>query len=146
VDGVEFCHATPRSDEEIITRATPHAVLLDSLADAGARLVIGGHTHQQVLRKVDGRLVYANAGSVGMPYEGRPGAFWMVAADGVLEPRETAYDIAAAAAELRASGYPDVEDYVTRSLLEPLDADWVTAFFEYTAGRGENPGEPRTAD
>jgi diadenosine tetraphosphatase ApaH/serine/threonine PP2A family protein phosphatase len=145
VDGVVFCHGSPRSDEEIVTRATPDAILLDALAGARGRLVVGGHTHQQIVREVDGRLAYANAGSVGMPYEGRPGAFWMLVTDGVPELRETAYDVLAAAAELRASGYVDVEDHLGASLLEPVDPDWVTAFFEHTAGRGEDPGEPRMA-
>ena len=77
-DGILFCHATPRSDDEILTRATPDAVMLEALGDAGERLAVGGHIHQQQLRRIDGRLVYANPGSVGLPYEGRPGAFWMI--------------------------------------------------------------------
>jgi ABC-type transport system substrate-binding protein len=77
-----------------------------------------------------------------MPYEGRPGAFWLVVADGVPELRETTYDLDAAAAELRASGFPDADGQLAESLLDPVDPDWVTAFFEHAAGRGEHPGEP----
>ena len=61
-DGIVFCHGTPRSDDEILTRATPDGVMLEALADAGERLVVGGHIHQQQLRRIDGRLVYANPG------------------------------------------------------------------------------------
>jgi predicted phosphodiesterase len=142
VDGVVFCHGSPRRDDEIITRATPDPVLQQALGDADGRLVVAGHTHQQFVRLRDDRPVYANAGSVGMPYEGRPGAFWMVVDDGRPGPRETAYDIQAAARELRASGSPDVEDHLNHALLAPLSAEWVTAFLEHTAGRGEDPGPP----
>ncbi len=130
LDGVRFCHGSPRRDDEILTRSTPEPVLREALADVAEALVVGGHTHQQVVREG-----YANAGSVGMPYEGRAGAFWMVVADGEPQPRETSYDVEAAAAELRATGYPDVEGHLAESLLEPADAEWVTGFFEGAAGR-----------
>ena len=45
------------------------------LAGTDAAVVVAGHTHVQFERQVDGiRLV--NAGSVGMPYEDGPGAYW----------------------------------------------------------------------
>jgi putative phosphoesterase len=140
--GVRFCHGTPRRDDELLTRATPDAVLRDALDGVAEPLVVGGHTHQQFVRTLEGGPVYANAGSVGMPYEGRPGAFWLVVADGVPELRETTYDLEAAAAELRASGFPDADGQLAESLLDPVDAGWVTAYFEHAAGRGEHPGEP----
>jgi putative phosphoesterase len=141
LDGVRFCHGSPRRDDEILTRATPEDVLLDALSGVRERLVVGGHTHQQLVRTVHPGLVYANAGSVGMPYEGHPGAFWMVIADGVPEPRETGYDLAPAVAELRSSGYADVDGMLQESLIDPVSADWVTAYFEHAAGRGPDPGE-----
>ena len=78
LDGVLFCHGSPRRVDEVLTRATPDDVLRDALAGAGGSLVVGGHTHQQFRRGG-----YVNAGSVGRPYEGRPGAFWLVLEDGV---------------------------------------------------------------
>jgi predicted phosphodiesterase len=130
LDGTCFCHGSPRRDDEILTRATPREALREALADVPEPLVVGGHTHQQMLR--DG---YANAGSVGMPYEGRPGAFWLVVEDGRPRHRVTAYDLDAAAAELRATGYPDVEDLLAESLLDPVDPDAVTELFERASGR-----------
>ena len=130
LDGTCFCHGSPRRDDEILTRATPGAALREVLAGVHERLVVGGHTHQQVRRPG-----YVNAGSVGMPYEGRPGAFWLVVEDGEPEHRVTAYDLDAAAAELRATGYPDVEDLLAESLLDPVDPDEVTALFERASGR-----------
>jgi hypothetical protein len=55
--------------------------------------------------------------------------------DGVPELRETRYDLGAAAAELRATGSPDVEELLSESLLEPVSAEEVTALFEAAAGR-----------
>ena len=145
LDGVCFCHASPRADDENLTRATPEDALARAIADTAAGLVVGGHTHQQFVRTLAGGRVVANAGSVGLPYEGRPGAFWMLVADGEPELRRTAYDIAAAAAGMRASGFPDLDDAIRESLLTPVDPDWVTALFEHQAGRGDHPGEPPPA-
>ena len=145
LDDVCFCHGSPGRDDEIITRITPDPVLRESLTGVAESLVVGGHTHQQMVRNVHDTLTYANAGSVGMPYEGRPGAFWMIVADGSPELRETSYDLGAALEELRAADFPDVEEQLVGSLLDPTDPDWVAAFFEHGAGRGEDPGEPPSA-
>ena len=145
LDGVCFCHGSPRRDDEVLTRVTPADVIAEALAGTSERLVVGGHTHQQMVRALrDGR-TYANAGSVGMPYEGCPGAFWMLIEDGTPVPRATNYDLDAALAELRRSGFPDLDDQLAESLVHPVDPDWVAAYFEHGAGRGENPGEPRAA-
>ena len=135
LDGVCFCHGSPRRDDEILTRLTPDDVLLDAVSGVAEPLIVGSHTHQQVVRTLNYGSAYANAGSVGMPYEGRPGAFWMVVDDGEPHLHQTAYDIRAAVEELRASGFPDTDEQLRESLLEPVDADWVAAFFERAAGR-----------
>jgi putative phosphoesterase len=145
LDDVRFCHGSPRRDDEILTRTTPDDVLTEALADVAEPLVVGGHTHQQMVRSVNGTVTYANAGSVGMPYEGRPAAFWMIVDDGVPDLRETSYDLDEAVQELRASGYSDVEEQLGGSLLDPTDPGWVSAFFEHGAGRGEDPGDPPRA-
>jgi putative phosphoesterase len=141
LDGVIFCHGSPRRDDEIFTTATPDEVLAEALADVDAPLVVGGHTHRQFVRRVRDGLTLANAGSVGLPYEGRPGAFWMLVADRVPEPRETSYDLPPAIEELRAAGFADFESSLEAALLDPHDPDWVAAYFEHGAGRGEHPGE-----
>jgi putative phosphoesterase len=146
LDNVCFCHGSPRRDDEILTRGTPDGALAEALGGVPEGLVVGGHTHQQLIRHVGDGLVYANAGSIGLPYEGSSDAFWMLVADGVPQLRETTYDRAAALTELRASGFPDLDDHLKGSLLSPVDPDWVTAFFEHTAGRRAHPGDPRPAD
>ena len=145
LDGVCYCHGTPRSDEEILTRATPVGVIAAALAGSPGRLVVGGHTHQQFVRELpDGRRL-ANAGSVGVPYEGRAGAFWMLVEDGVPRAREIAYDVPRAVTELHESGFPDLDGMLDAALLLPVDPDWTAAFFEHQAGRGADPGEPTHA-
>ena len=112
-----FCHGSPRSDEEIITRATPPERLAPMLAGVGERLVVCGHTHQQFdLRCGDHRVL--NAGSVGMPYEGVAAAFWLLLGP-TIEFRRTAYDISGLDREL-----------FKESLFEPADPDSVTRYFE----------------
>jgi predicted phosphodiesterase len=82
VDGVLFCHATPRSDEELVTRISPPERWYEVLADVDAALVVAGHTHQQDDRMVSG-VRFVNAGSVGLPYEGDGDARWLWIEDGV---------------------------------------------------------------
>jgi putative phosphoesterase len=72
---VLFCHATPRSDEEILTRISSDERWREVLAEVDADVVVCGHTHVQFDREVDGIRV-VNAGSVGMPYADEPGAYW----------------------------------------------------------------------
>ena len=129
--GVLYCHGSPRSDEEILTRVSPDDRIRAALGGVQERLVVGGHTHVQFEREVDGiRLV--NAGSVGMPYEGRRGAFWALVDGFAVELRRTPYAVEAAVAAIRASGYPDAEDK-SSWLLEPKDPDEVSAYFESIA-------------
>jgi len=119
IDGlgeVLFCHATPRSDTEIFTRATPEERLLPVFHGLGAALVVCGHTHMPFDRTVGGVRV-VNAGSVGMPY-GEPGAYWLLLGPAV-EPRRTPYDLEAAAARIRSTDYPQAEDFAAKSILRP---------------------------
>jgi predicted phosphodiesterase len=129
---VRFCHGTPRSDTEAITTATPDRRLRGLLADVREQVVVCGHTHRQFDRRVEGHRVI-NAGSVGLPYEGRRGAFWALLGPDV-QLRRTEYDLERALAELRASGFPDTEEMLKESLLEPSDPDEVAELFERQAG------------
>jgi putative phosphoesterase len=95
-----FCHATPRNDEEIFTRDSPDERWAEALAGVDADVVVCGHTHVQFDRRIaDVRLI--NAGSIGMPYEDEPGAYWAVLGDDV-EFRRTVYE----PGEIAASGWP----------------------------------------
>jgi predicted phosphodiesterase len=131
---VLFCHGSPGSDEEILTAATPEECLLEAMVGVEQGTVVCGHTHAQFDRRAGGKRVI-NAGSVGMPYGGRPvGAFWLALGPGI-ELRRSDYDLEGTAERVRLTGYPDAED-VAEILLEPPDLAWVTSFFERQAGRG----------
>lgn len=113
---LRFCHASPRSDEEIITAITPAERLRPMLEGVTQPVVVCGHTHMQFDRSVDGvRLV--NAGSVGMPY-GRPGAYWLLLGPDV-RPMRTAYDLERAAALVRQTSYPQAAEFASRHVLNP---------------------------
>jgi putative phosphoesterase len=108
VDGlgrVLFCHATPRSDDELLTRISDDALWGVALEGVDADVVVCGHTHVQFDRNVDGIRV-VNAGSVGMPYENEDGAYWLDLGPEVTH-RRTAYDVEGAAAAIRATGWPE---------------------------------------
>jgi putative phosphoesterase len=139
VDGLGetlFCHGSPRSDEEVITHLTPDDRLREFLAATDQRIVVCGHTHMQFERESDGTRVL-NAGSVGMPYQGRRGAFWLLLGP---EPdfRRTDYDVDTLVERMRATDYPDADELAI-ILQRPYDPDAVAAFFE---GIGPEPEPP----
>ena len=113
---VLFCHATPRNDTEIFTRATPVERLLPIFDSTGAAVVVCGHTHMQFDRMI-GTTRVVNAGSVGMPFQ-EPGAYWLLLGPDV-ELRRTGYDLAEAAARIRATTYPQAEEFAERNVLRP---------------------------
>jgi putative phosphoesterase len=129
--GVLYCHGSPRDEDEILTKVSPDERIAAALAGVEEELVVGGHTHVQFVRDL-GRWRFANAGSVGMPYEGRQGAFWALVDGTELEHRVTPYAVDAAVAAIRGSSYPQVDEFC-RLLLEPEDPDEVSAFFESVA-------------
>jgi putative phosphoesterase len=87
IDRVLYCHATPRNDVDIFTERTPEGQVARLFADVDADVVVCGHTHTQFERTIAGKRVI-NSGSVGMPYEEEPGAYWTLD----LEHRRTDYD------------------------------------------------------
>ena len=129
VDGVGpvlFCHATPRSDDEIVTVRTPKERAGEMLAGIAEPLVVCGHTHMQFDRTIGGtRLV--NAGSVGMPY-GTPGAHWLLL-EGAVRLMRTDYDLAAAADAIRARAFPDADGFA-RDVVQPASEETILALFD----------------
>jgi predicted phosphodiesterase len=131
VDGVLFCHASPRADDELLTRISSPERWSAALAGVEAKLVVAGHTHQQDDRMVDG-VRFVNAGSIGLPYEGDGDARWLWIEDGVPELRRTAYDAAGAGRRMREA-CAALGDSVNASLIEPVEAMVVTRMFEERA-------------
>ncbi|MGH9411394.1 MAG: metallophosphoesterase family protein [Vicinamibacterales bacterium] len=113
---VLFCHATPRDDNEIFTKLTPEIRVAPAFAGSASPIVVCGHTHMPFDRRI-GSVRVVNAGSVGMPY-GDPGAYWLLLGPN-LEFRRTRYDLARAAARIRATTYPQADEFADRSVLQP---------------------------
>ena len=119
------CHGSPRDDEEVLTTISPDERVAAACEGVDAEIVVGGHVHRQMDRVV-GRTRLVNAGSVGMPYEGRRGAFWALLGPDV-ELRCTEYDPFAAAERMHATDYPSSGIMLDSHLEDP---DIVSAFFE----------------
>jgi predicted phosphodiesterase len=113
---VLFCHSTPRSETEVFTPLTSEDRLLPIFEGLNARVVVCGHTHMQFDRMI-GRTRVVNAGSVGMPF-GEPGAYWLLLGSDV-QLRHTPYDLAKAAERIRATSYPQAQDFAAHNVLQP---------------------------
>src|SRR5687767_2003122 len=120
VGAVRCCHATPRDDEEILTRITPETEVVAALEGTDEPVVLGGHTHVQFDRQV-APWRFVNVGSLGRPYEGRPGAYWALLGPDI-EMLRTDYDVEAAAKAVLDSGQPSA-DVVAETLLHPPTAE-----------------------
>ncbi len=128
LDGILFCHASPRRDDEMLTRLSTAQRWNEALRGVGAKLIVAGHTHQQDDRIVAGTR-FINAGSVGLPYDGDGAARWLWIEDGVPELRTTAYDAASAGERFLADGWPD-ERSVRAALIDGIEPIVVTRIFE----------------
>ena len=135
IDGlgaVHCCHATPRSDTEIVTRLTPEARVAPAFLGVSAPLVICGHTHLRMDRSIGGRRV-VNPGSVGMPFD-EPGAHWLLLdKDG---PRfvHTRYDLESAAARIRDTAYPGADSFAASYVLKVPGEDVMLAALSASIG------------
>jgi putative phosphoesterase len=125
---VLVCHSTPSSDTPIYTRITPEAELAELLGPVEADVLLCGHTHMQFDRTLGSGLRIVNPGSVGMPYEGRAGAYWAVLGKDV-EMRRSEYDVEACVAAIQVLGAP-LDDQLVGYLLDPPDPVATTEYFE----------------
>jgi predicted phosphodiesterase len=128
---IRCCHGSPRDDEAILTCLTPDATFVAALDGTSEAVVIGGHTHVQFDRRV-GRWRFVNVGSVGRPYQERPGAYWALLGPEV-ELVRTDYDVAAAAEAVLASGQPRAKE-VAETLTRPPSPEEASVEFEAMRG------------
>jgi putative phosphoesterase len=125
-----FCHAVPENDTTLITRVTPEERVRTMLANVAQELIVCGHTHMPFERQIGSRRLI-NAGSVGMPY-GPPGAYWALLGPAVQLIRSP-YDLERAAIQIRATAYPQAEDFAQNNVLQPPTEDEAIAVFESQA-------------
>ena len=128
LDDTLFVHATPQDDETVVTELTTDERLAELLAGIEQRRVVAGHTHMQLERRV-GDVVFVNAGSVGRPYEARPGAYWAFLDGEEVELRRSDYDLERAAELVRGSGHPQAEELAVENVLRvPSRAEALSVF------------------
>lgn len=122
LDGVPalFFHGSPRSFDDFVFATTPEDELELMFGDDRQPLLVGGHTHIQMLRRW-GRSLVVNPGSVGLPFL----AWWpdrvrvapwaeyaiLSAENGRIhvDLRRTTFDVGALLRISRASGMPHAE-------------------------------------
>jgi predicted phosphodiesterase len=127
-DDTLYVHANPVDYDEIVTERTPAERVRELLDGVEERRVVTGHIHIQYEREVDGTL-WIGAGSVGMPYADRPGAYWAMANPEGVEFRRTDYDLERAAAAIRKSGYPGADEFAAENVLACPTTDQALAVF-----------------
>jgi len=117
---VLFFHGSPRSYDEWIFSTTPDEELRSIFADIEERVLVGGHTHVQMLRRYHDSII-ANPGSVGLPFREwwpRPvriapwAEYGVLTADGdrlSVDLRRTTFDVDAFLELSLQSGMPHAE-------------------------------------
>ena len=133
VGRVIFCHATPRDVDEILTTLTPDEDVRASLVDVEADVVVCGHMHVQFERSVPGVARLVNAGSVGLAYQGSPGARWALLGE-EIEFRRTEYDVERALDVLGSVGFPSFADMFPPALRGERTAEEAMQWFESRRG------------
>ncbi len=73
-----------------------------------------------------------NAGSVGSPY-GEPGAYWLLLGP-KIQLRHTSYDLAEAAKRIRATQYPQAEEFAENLLHPTPEEEMLKLLAEWEAG------------
>ena len=127
-DDTLYVHANPVDYDAIVTERTPADRVRELLAAADERRIVTGHIHIQYEREVDGAQ-WIGAGSVGMPYAERPGAYWAIVTPDAVEFRRTDYDLERAAAAIRASGYPGADELAAENILTCPTSEEALAVF-----------------
>jgi len=118
-------HGSPRSNEEFLHPTAATELLDEVFAGQEARVMIGGHTHIQMVRH-HRRFAFLNPGSVGMPFvfpmtgpnqtaiRRAEYAIIDIADDGIsFDLHQLPIDFDQLAQASRASGMPDVEFWLS---------------------------------
>ena len=127
-DDTLYVHANPVDYLEVVTERTPLDRVRELVDGVGERRIVTGHIHIQYERDVDGTR-WVGAGSVGMPYADRPGAYWAMVRPESVEYRRTDYDLERAAAAVRDSGYPGAAELADENILACPTAEEALAVF-----------------
>jgi putative phosphoesterase len=107
VDGkrVLLVHGSPRKMNEYLFEDRPFSSFQRLAASSNADVIVFGHTHKPYVKEVDG-VTFLNAGSVGKPKDHDWRACYALIEHGAPLFRRVEYDVAAAAAAIRATELP----------------------------------------
>ncbi len=129
LDGVRvLCvHGTPQNDTDQILDTTPRETLEEWFEGGEFDVLVGGHTHVQLVRRLDARVI-VNVGSASMPFArpfvegGGPPKMLPWAEYGLIggyggrasvELRQVAFDLPAYAQSVLAAGFPHAREWVS---------------------------------
>ena len=108
---VRLVHGSPRRINEYVYEDRPDRSFERLLDEAGADILVCGHTHIPYHKVLPSGRHVINAGSVGKPKDGDPRACYLVlaATNGQVEARfvRVPYDVEKAAQAIEASGMPN---------------------------------------
>jgi putative phosphoesterase len=107
-DDLAVVHAQPMDLWRAPMAEADDRELETAYASLHARSVGYGHIHRPFRRDLEG-LTVANAGSVGLPWDGDPRASYLLFDDDVPTTIRVEYDVDAEVRALRTSGHPDAE-------------------------------------
>ncbi len=102
---VLLVHGSPRKMNEYLFEDRPLSSFERLAATSAAEIVAFGHTHKPYVKNVGG-VTFLNVGSVGKPKDGDWRACYALLEDGTPSFRRVEYDVAAAAAAIRATDLP----------------------------------------
>jgi predicted phosphodiesterase len=107
-EGLAVVHAQPNDLWRAPMPDAGDQELSTAYAGLGCARVGYGHIHRPFVRTLDG-LTVANAGSVGLPWDGDPRAAYLLLDDGVATIMRVEYDVEQEVRALRESRHPDSE-------------------------------------
>jgi putative phosphoesterase len=106
---VRLVHGSPRRVNEYLFEDKPASLYERLASQAGADVLVFGHTHKPWVRE-HGGVLFVNCGSVGKPKDGDPRAAFAVLETGeagiAVTIERVAYDARAVAREVAAAGLP----------------------------------------
>lgn len=105
--GIAVVHAQPGDCWRAAAADAPDGELDEIYASLGEPVVVYGHTHLPCVRRLSGAVkVIANAGSVGLPYDGDPRASYVLLDDGEPSIRRVEYAVERELGRLTGCGLP----------------------------------------
>ena len=113
-DHMALVHASPESLWRAPAQTASDAELESVYSPLGRATAIYGHIHRPFIRSVAGvrgasKMLVANSGSVGLPYDGDRRAAYLLLDDAKLTIRRVEYDVEKELKALRGCGLPHAE-------------------------------------